>query len=272
MPELPEVETIVNDLAPQAEGRGFQEVLVQWPGAVGKQAPEELAAGLAGQRVLRVSRRGKYILFRLSSGQTLIFHLGMTGRLCVPGPDEPPDPYCRATFHLDEGRELRFGDVRKFGRIWLVDDAACVVGTLGPDALDPCLGPEGLIERLERRPGARIKALLLDQAFLAGLGNIYADEALYEARIHPARRAATLPEDRVRELHEAIRVVLQRSIRNRGTSFSDYRDGLGRKGNNQEALLVFRRAGDPCPRCGTIIRRIVVAGRGTYFCPTCQQP
>lgn len=287
MPELPEVHTIVTDLAPQLEGRTFQQVLINWPGSVEEPSPDELAQGLAGQRIEHLSRRGKYLLFDLVSGydasgyrtincvvssKTLIVHLGMTGRLYIPQPGEPPDPYCVARFLLDAGVELRFADVRKFGRIWLVDEAARVVGKLGPEALDESFGPGDLVGRLNRRPGARIKALLLDQSFLAGLGNIYTDEALYEARIHPASPAGSLPEGKVKELYRAIREVLHRGIRNRGTTFSDYRDGFGRLGTNQDALAVFRRTGEPCPRCSATIQRTVVAGRGTYFCPCCQEP
>lgn len=272
MPELPEVETIVNDLAPRVEGRAFREVLVHWPRTVEEPAPDDLACALVGQGIERLYRRGKYILFSLASGQTLAVHLGMTGRLYVPDLGEPPDPYCVARFLLDGGLEVRFADVRKFGRIRLAEDTSGVVGKLGPDPLEGSFNPGELRERLKRRPRARIKALLLDQSFLAGLGNIYTDEALFEAGIHPTRAAGSLPDDKIEELHQAIRAVLARGIRNRGTSFSDYRDGFGRMGNNQESLAVFHRKGSPCTRCSAIIRRIVVAGRGTYFCPRCQQP
>ncbi len=292
MPELPEVQTIVTDLAPRLEGRAFRLVSINWPGSVEEPSPDELAQGLAGLRIEQLSRRGKYILFDLVSGydatgyrtingavssnavssKTLIVHLGMTGRLYIPQPGEPPDPYCVARFLLDGGVELRFADVRKFGHVWLVEDAGRVVGKLGPDPLEGSFGPGELRERLDRRPGARIKALLLDQSFLAGLGNIYTDEALFEARIHPTRPAGSLPESKVNELHRAIREVLERGIQNRGTTFSDYRDGFGRAGRNQESLAVYHRTGSPCPRCSATIERTVVAGRGTYFCPRCQDP
>ena len=270
MPELPEVHTILNDLAPRLQGHVFQEVTHCRPGTLNEPSPDELARSLPGKRIEELERRGKYLLLHLNSGQSLIFHLGMTGRLYLLGHAEPSDPYCTANFVLDGGIQLCFADPRKFGHVWLVDDAARVVGNLGPDAMDESVGANEFQEMLSRRRGARIKAVLLDQTVLAGIGNIYADEALFEARIHAARAAGSLSPEEVAELRRAILVVLRRGIENRGTTFSDYRDGFGRAGMNQQSLAVFHRTGKPCPRCGTAIKRSSVAGRSTHFCPNCQ--
>ncbi len=270
MPELPEVHTILNDLAPRLQGLVFQEVTQCRPGTLNEPSTDELARSLPGKRIEQLERRGKYLLLHLDSGQTLIFHLGMTGRLYLLGQAEPPDPYCTANFVLDDSSQLCFADPRKFGHIWLVDDAASVVGKLGPDALDESVGASELQDMLSLRRGTRIKAVLLDQSVLAGIGNIYADEALFEARINAERAAGSLTPEEVAELRRAILVVLRRGIENRGTTFSDYRDGFGRAGMNQQALAVFHRTGKPCPRCGTAIKRKSVAGRGTHYCPSCQ--
>ncbi|MDP2661988.1 MAG: bifunctional DNA-formamidopyrimidine glycosylase/DNA-(apurinic or apyrimidinic site) lyase [Dehalococcoidia bacterium] len=270
MPELPEVETILNDLAPRMMGRIFREVVVKWPGAIAGSSLQEFVETLPGSRVERMSRRGKYLLLQLAPRQTVIIHLGMTGRVCLLQPEEIPDAHCRVLFRLDAGLELSFSDVRKFGRVWLVADSETVVGKLGPEALEIESRVEYLREKLQDR-STNIKAMLLDQTLLAGLGNIYVDEALYEAGIHPSRRAGGLSPEEISCLARSISRVLRRGILNRGTTFDDYRDGLGRKGNNQEALSVFHRTGAPCHRCGTTIKRTVVAGRGTHFCPRCQK-
>ncbi len=270
MPELPEVETILNDLAPRIEGRVFQEVVLNWPGVVKGSAPDDFVRALRSSKIERMSRRGKYLVLHIVSGQTMIIHLGMTGRLCLLKPGETPDAHCRVLFRLDSGLDLSFSDVRKFGRVWLVTDSEAVVGKLGPEALEIESRVEYLREKLQGR-FANIKARLLDQTFLAGLGNIYVDEALFEAGIHPSRPAGGLSQEEISRLARSISLVLRRGIVNRGTTFDDYRDGLGRKGNNQQALSVFHRTGAPCHRCGTPIKRTVVSGRGTHFCPNCQK-
>lgn len=258
------------DLAPRVEGRTVEAVALNWTGCLDHPTAADFLSALKGERIEKVRRRGKYLLFDLSSGHTLLIHLGMTGRLYVPVPDSSPDAYCTAFFRLDSGAEMRLTDPRKFGHIWLVEDASAVVGKLGPDALDESIGPADLEEMLRRRKGARIKAVLLDQSFLAGIGNIYADESLFEAGIHPSRAAGSLSSQEVERLRCGILVVLRRAIDNRGTTFSDYRDGFGRPGKNQQALAVFHRTGQPCPRCATPIQRTIVVGRGTHFCPICQ--
>jgi formamidopyrimidine-DNA glycosylase len=269
VPELPEVETIKNDLAPQMAGRTLRQVVLYWPGVVQEPSPQQLAERLPGQRVVTLSRRGKYLLLGLLSGESLIFHLMMTGRLLLRHLSHPPDPHTRVAFLLDGDLELRFADTRKFGRIWLTREPQRVLGKLGPEPLDSAFGVAELAERLKGRSG-RIKPLLLDQSFLAGVGNIYADESLFLARIHPLRKASSLSPKEVEGLYRALRIVLQRAIKNRGTSFDDYRDGFGEMGRNQLELSIFQRGGESCPRCGATVQRIVVGGRGTHLCPHCQ--
>ena len=270
MPELPEVETIVRGLREPLVGRQFTSVRVGWENLVARPAVEEFERGLVGQRILGVKRRGKYLIFTLSGEGSLIIHLRMTGRLSVKNGDDELDKHDHLIFELDDGRELRFNNVRKLGRVYLVDDEDEIVGKLGPEPLDDDFTTADFAALLSRRRGM-IKPLLLNQRLMAGIGNIYADEALFAARIHPERKADTLTASEIERLYHAIRPVLAQGIQNRGTTFSDYLDAEGREGRNQEHLRVFRRTGQPCPRCGTPIERTVVGGRGTYFCPRCQK-
>ena len=270
MPELPEVETIVRGLRGPLVGRTIVGVRIGWENLVARPTVEEFKRRLVGHKILAVRRRGKYLLFPLSGGGCLIVHLRMTGRLLLKNAGDDPDKYDHLIFELDDGRELRFNDMRKLGRVYLVEDAEEIVGGLGPEPLDGDFSPADFAALLSRRRG-RIKALLLNQRFIAGIGNIYADEALFAARIHPERRADTLAAEEIERLYRAIRRVLRQGIENRGTTLATYRDAEGREGRNQEYLRVFRRRGQPCPRCGTPIERIVVGGRGTYFCPRCQR-
>lgn len=268
MPELPEVETIKNDLLPQLVGRHFTGVRIEWPGAV-RPTPEALSNGIAGQRIEALERRGKYLILRLSGGPSLVIHLRMSGSLLLRASTAAPDLYTRNTFLLDGGLELRFVDRRKLGRIWLVDDAAQVVGDLGPEPLEGDFTPQVLSERLKRRSGP-IKAVLLDQSFLAGVGNMYADEALFLARLHPLRAANSLSAEDTEKLYHAIRAVLRTAIKHRGTTFSDYQRPDGEPGTHQFHFHVAHRGGLPCNVCRTLVQRIEVRGRGTYFCPRCQ--
>jgi len=270
MPELPEVETIVRGLREPLVGRRFTGVRVGWESLVAKPAAEEFRRRLVGQKVLAVKRRGKYLIFALSGGDSLIFHLRMTGRLLLKNHDDRLDKHDHLVFELDDGRELRFNNMRKLGRVYLVDDKDEIVGKLGPEPLDDDFTSSDFAALLSGRR-SRIKPLLLNQRFIAGIGNIYADEALFAARIHPERRADTLTAEEIERLYGAICGVLRQGIENRGTTFSAYRDAEGREGRNQEHLRVFRRTGQPCPRCGMPIERTVVGGRGTYFCPKCQR-
>jgi formamidopyrimidine-DNA glycosylase len=270
MPELPEVETIVQGLREPLVGRQFTGVRVGWEKLVARPTAEEFERGLVGQRILGLRRRGKYLIFALSGRGSLIVHLRMTGRLLIKSSDDEGDKHDHLIFELDDGRELRFNNVRKLGRVYLVDDEDEIVGRLGPEPLDDDFTPADFTALLSGRRG-KIKPLLLNQRFMAGIGNIYADEALFVACIHPERRADTLTAEETERLYDAIRRVLRQGIENRGTTLSAYRDAEGREGSNQEHLLVFRRTGQSCPRCGTPIERTVVGGRGTYFCPRCQK-
>lgn len=269
MPELPEVETVVRALRAPLVGRTFTEGAKSlWPRQVIIPPVEELSVRLVGQTITAVNRRGKYILIELNKGDTLIVHLKMTGHLSVVPSDTPLHKHDRATFPLDNGT-LRFRDMRKFGRIYLVADAQTVVGKLGPEPLTAEFTPQILAERLlgRKRP---LKPLLLDQTTLAGLGNIYVDEALFHANLHPKRLAHTLQNNEIMALHMAIQHVLQLGINREGASISNYVKPDGTKGNMQDEVKVFRRTGQPCYTCATTIERIKLGGRSTHFCPNCQ--
>lgn len=272
MPELPEVETLARDLDRLIRGAEFRAVTVCWPRSVAMPAAEELAQGLPGQRVLAVGRKGKFLQFCLSGPSHLLIHLRMSGHVQVEPASAPLDSYARVVFDLTDGRRLVFSDPRKFGRIYWLAQPDLVLGTLGPDPLADDLTLDAFRRLLAKRKGA-LKPLLLNQALLAGLGNIYTDEALFRAGLHPLRKANTLTAAEVERLYNAIRDVLQQAIGNRGTTLADarYRDAEGQPGHNRENLRVYRRAGQPCPCCGSPIERIVVSGRGTHLCPRCQR-
>jgi formamidopyrimidine-DNA glycosylase len=274
MPELPEVQTVVNELQERLTGRRFAEgATFLWERTAGFPAGTEFAERLAGREVTGMRRRAKYILADLDSGEQLVIHLRMTGNLHFADPSDPLHPHLRARLPLIDGQELRFADTRKFGRLYLgtPEELALVIPLhrLGPEPLDDDFTAEVLRARLSRRHGA-IKAALLDQELLAGLGNIYVDEALFRARIDPRRPADSLSESEIEALHAGILASLHQAIGSGGTSFRDYLSTYGRKGDNEENLQVFRRHGEACPRCGNPLQRIVVGGRGTHFCPTCQ--
>ncbi len=294
MPELPEVETVARDLQRWVAGATFAEVEVRWERTIAHPLPaERFAAELRGATIARVGRRAKSVLIHLVDGRVMTVALRMTGALIVTPPDAPEDPYARVVFHLADGRQLRYRDVRKFGRIGLFaggglrrrparrnpvrrvaeDRVPYRVGDVfarhGPEPLTRTFTAARFAERLAGR-SARLKSLLLDQSFIAGVGNIYADEALWIARLNPLRAADTLTPDEVRRLHRAIRKVLRDGIENRGASFSDYVGADGEPGANAERLAVYQRTGAPCLRCGRPIARIVVGQRSTHFCPRCQ--
>jgi formamidopyrimidine-DNA glycosylase len=274
MPELPEVETTVRQIRPALVGRRIVDVRVHWSRSVSDLGPQALRRALGGSRIERVSRRGKFFILDLTrngrSAGHLIGHLRMSGRLWIERETQPRDPYARVELILERGRRLVFADVRKFGRLRFTRDTEEVVGLLGPEPLAAGFTHAWLSEALRRRRRL-IKPLLLDQEFLAGLGNIYTDEALFAARIHPRRLAHTLSAAAAARLHASIRRVLAAAIRREGSSFDTfYRTPEGRSGRYQERLLVYGRAGARCRRCGTAIERIVVAQRGTHVCPHCQ--
>jgi formamidopyrimidine-DNA glycosylase len=265
MPELPEVETIVRTLRQVLPGRTFGCVAVGWRPMVQK-SPLDLVEMLPGQRIERIDRRGKYLVFYLSTGNALLIHLKMSGRLYVCAAADAPDPYDRITFFLDDDRQLRFRDPRKFGRAHLTADASSVLDRLGPEPLDKRFGQDEFLSRFTGRRGV-VKLLLVDQTFIAGVGNIYADEALFRAHIQPSRRTATLSDTEKRGLYGAVRYVLNASIALNGSTLAD---GMYHGGNFQNTFCVYGREKEPCPVCGAEIERIKLGQRSAYFCPSCQ--
>lgn len=274
MPELPEVETIRRDLAPQCEGRRITDVRVRKPDIVlGGQGPGDFADRVAGNRIKEVCRRAKWLLFMLDRG-VLVTQLRMTGRFAVgPGPHPPIEEFrhVAAEFDLDDGRTLFYDDVRRLGGFLLLTDGEWAIeeARFGPEPLATAFRGRDLATAI-RRGRLPIKNALMDQSRLAGVGNIYASEALYAARIDPSRPAEELTDDEIGRLHRSLRRILRRSLDSAGTTFSDYRAVNGRSGTFQELLQVYAREDQACPRCGTPIRRIVQSGRSTFFCPGCQ--
>lgn len=274
MPELPEVETMVRDLVSRVLGRALTGVHAPFPGIVTYPDYPELRERVTGQSITGITRRGKYAIFELTSGDALIIHRGMTGSLLLRRMAEPMEPHVRIRFTLDDDRELRFDDARKFGKVSVMradgSERPLPWARMGPEPLNGSFTIDGLGRALEKRM-ALIKPLLLGQQIVAGLGNIYVDEALFLAGIHPERRANTLTQSEVARLHAAIRDVLAEAVARRGTTFSSYKDIEGREGQYQEWLRVFRKTDTACPRCGSPIIRRVVGGRGTHLCPECQK-
>jgi formamidopyrimidine-DNA glycosylase len=262
VPELPEVETVVRTLAPKLTGRRILDARFSSRHVVRQKFPV-LRRRVRNQLVKSVERHGKFIVITLDEG-VLVIHLGMTGKLLL---DAEPGPYARAVFELDQGL-LVYDDIRHFGRIeWSAQLPERAAG-LGPDALGISLDD---FRKLLKTRRSGIKPLLLNQRFLRGMGNIYTDEALFEARIHPRAIAASLSKDRAARLHRAMVDILATAIRLKGSSISDYVDADGQRGSFQQQHQVYGHAGDPCPTCGTPIRRIVVGQRGTHYCPKCQR-
>ncbi len=270
MPELPEVETIASGL--RLGGAGFPSILgrrilsasLLWPRTLAQPAPKQFLARIAGQTIETISRRGKFLQMRLSMDWLLV-HLRMSGDLLVENSSLELAPHHRLVLYLDEGLRLAFNDTRKFGRVWLVSDPQQVVGGLGPEPLDPALTSEVLYGQLQHTR-RQLKPLLLDQSFLAGLGNIYTDEALHLAKLHPHYPAYALTPAQAEKLLESIRQVLRSGISHHGASI----DWVYRGGDFQNHFYVYQRTGQPCRQCGTPIQRIVVGQRGTHFCPQCQ--
>lgn len=273
MPELPEVETIKNTLVDCVVGRVIISVELNYP-ALLKNAPvDDFTKTLEGKRIVSVTRRGKYLLFQLGEKTGLILHLRMTGQLRYNRPQEPFLKHTHFVWHLDNHMQLRYVDVRKFGTIFIGSfiEAQKTAGLerLGPEPLSPCFSLPYFVKALSSSKRT-IKSLLLDQTKVVGLGNIYVDESLFRAGIHPQSPAAELPDEQVRILHATIRQVLQAGIDRRGTSMNDYVDGLGRQGTFQFELSVYGREKEQCRLCHTIIVREVIAGRSTHICTHCQ--
>lgn len=273
MPELPEVETVVRGIRPSLMGRMIVGIRYDWRWVMKMPEPDEFAARIAGQQVIGVTRRAKYIVIELDQ-DLLVIHLKMTGRLYVApqNADDRGDKYIHFRAQLDDGQELRFSDARKFGRVYLTRDFNSVsVGAaqLGPEPLDEAFTIDVFEERMRGR-GKMIKALLMDQSFIAGVGNIYADEALFRAGIHPAQRSDQLNLEQITRLYHTVRAALSDGIEHEGASVNWYRKPDGTKGSSQEYLYVYGRGNQPCRHCGTPIVKTRLAQRGTHYCPTCQ--
>jgi formamidopyrimidine-DNA glycosylase len=269
MPELPEVETYVRELEPELQARSIVHAHVFWPRIIAEPSVPEFIEAIRGQRFAHFDRRGKYMLLGMESQLTLIVHLRMTGELHLHPPAVESDKHTHVVLDLDDGRSLHYRDQRKFGRLWLVDDPKRIVQRLGPEPLSSAFTSETLAQQVAGR-SASIKSLLLDQAVVAGVGNIYADEALFRAGIHPLRPGGELTPDELARLHRGLQIVLRRGIELKGSSLQNYVRLGGLQGSYQEEHQVFRKEGAPCPRCGQPIQRIVVAQRSTHFCANCQ--
>jgi formamidopyrimidine-DNA glycosylase len=271
VPELPEVETVCRQLEPELEGRRIERLEVYDPRWTRPALPEGLEEAVSGRTIESLGRRGKYLLLGLDGGQTLVMHLRMTGNLVIPN-GSTEERHLRARFRLDDGREVWFTDPRRFGEARLLDDAdldAYLELRLGVEPLSEEFTPEALGEIAAGRR-TPLKSFLLDQRGIAGIGNIYADEALFRAGLHPLSPAGSMKPEHLAALRDGVVAALEAGIDGGGASIDDYRDGRGERGRMQDEFLVHTREGEPCPRCGEAIERIVVAGRSTYLCPRCQ--
>jgi formamidopyrimidine-DNA glycosylase len=274
VPELPEVETIRSKLAPLLAGRTFRRVEIFDGRLTRPEPPEPVAAELVGERVADVRRRGKYLVFAFESGRHLVVHLRMTGGFQHRPEPSGGDPHRRAVVELDDGSEVAYRDVRRFGTWLLLEPGELdryLAARIGGEPLERSFTAASFGRRLEGRR-APIKSALLDQRAVAGVGNIYADEALWFARVHPLRPAGELEAEEVAQLTRAIRKALRRGLERQGATLRDYRDPAGESGRMQHEFHVYGRDGEPCDRCGTPIEKTRVAGRGTRFCPRCQPP
>jgi formamidopyrimidine-DNA glycosylase len=274
MPELPEVETIVADLRPHVVGREIVRCELAFPTIVRHPEPEEFIDAVTAMRIESMTRRGKYIYLHLDHSVVLVVHLGMTGQLRIVDAIAPLEKHTHAVFFLDDGRQLRYRDPRRFGRLLAGTEDALLTAKkmprLGPEPIDPAFEADELYRSLRRRR-APLKAVLLDQKAIAGVGNIYADESLHRAGLRPTRIASTVSRRAAERLHQSLRESLELAIANRGSSVDTYRDAWGELGGQQEKLLVYGRAGEPCFTCGRPLKSVRIAGRTTVFCTHCQR-
>ncbi|MFW6035862.1 MAG: bifunctional DNA-formamidopyrimidine glycosylase/DNA-(apurinic or apyrimidinic site) lyase [Halothermotrichaceae bacterium] len=274
MPELPEVETIVIGLKNMVVNNIIKDVIIKETGLIAFPDPDTFKKALKGKKIRAIKRRGKYIIFNISDQKNLIIHLRMTGRLLVKPSNLEYNKHTHIIFKLDDAMDLRFNNVRKFGRLYLVEKGeykeAGGLADLGPEPLAQKFTFKKFKELFINR-SKNIKALLLDQTFLAGLGNIYTDEALFSAGINPMRTADSLNNNEKKKLYKAIKKVLKIGIKYGGTSFSDYVNASGEKGEFQDKLKVYQKEGHRCPECGSEIVKTRIAGRGTHYCPQCQK-
>ena len=274
MPELPEVETIRRGLSPLIIGEVIKDVFVEEDTLgllAGSLSLDDLRSALIGSEIQELDRRGKYLIFSLSNGFLWIAHLRMTGQIVWTVAEDSSLTYQRAYISFESGYDLRWADLRKFGTWQIATDILELEKKLGPEPLDAAFSVAYLQQLIKNRT-TPIKSLLLDQRFVAGLGNIYVDESLYQARIRPDTPSGQLSTRSITKLRKSCFSVLERAIEYGGASFSDYVDAYGDEGEAHMHVQVFRRDGKPCYQCGTIIQKIRLAGRGTHFCPTCQRP
>lgn len=271
MPELPEVETIVNNLRsgdsshPSILGLRITGIEVLWNRSVATPDPDTLTQVITGKRIDAINRRGKYLVFNLDAGHFLLIHLRMSGDLLIESQSQPISTHVRLIFNLENDSRLAFYDARKFGRVWLTKKPDEVLSGLGPEPLDETLSAEAFYDLIHNRH-RQLKPLLLDQSIIAGLGNIYTDEALFMAGLHPLTISDQLTFQQVSRLLDSIRQVLTEGIRRNGASI----DWVYRGGDFQNYFQVYQRSGEVCQRCGSVIQRVVVGQRGTHFCPKCQ--
>jgi formamidopyrimidine-DNA glycosylase len=275
LPELPEVQTIVDALiCAGIVGRRIRKTTIFWPKTIATSDPDQFNRQVRNKTIISIGRRGKFIIFELSDDIFMVVHLRMTGRFELVSNVASPNPHVQIVLNISDGRRLLYHDTRKFGRFYLSNALDIFTGNLGPEPLSDRFTAKSLDRRLKGRR-RQIKPLLLDQTFLAGLGNIYVDEALWRSRIHPIRLANGLQWGEVKSLHRAIRYVLRQGLRNAGTSLGkglgNYSGPQKRQGQNSRYLKVFRRTGLPCLKCGQPIKRLVVGQRGTHVCINCQR-
>ncbi len=274
VPELPEVETVRRQIAPALVGATIVDAEIVDPRLTRPVEPSLVAGALVGERIADVDRRGKYLLIRLASGRTLVVHLRMTGSLRhAPAGELPDDAHRRATLRLDTGTEVAYRDVRRFGTWELLDEGHLrpyLATRLGPEPLGASFSSARLAQLAAGRT-APVKSFLLDQRRIAGIGNIYADEALWRARVHPRRPAGELGAEELARLHRAIRAALRKGVALQGSTLREYVTPNGTPGGMQREFHVYGRHGEPCDRCGSAIERTVIGGRGTWFCPVCQR-
>lgn len=275
MPELPEVETIRRSLVEKIKGKSFVGVEVLLEKMVKGISLNSLSGELKGRKINKIDRRGKYLIMHLSGGLAMVIHLRMTGQLICCDAEEEKSKHTHVVFELNDHQHLRFVDQRQFGKVQFVQEAELsqVAGlkTLGVEPLSDAFTRE-YFKKLIKAKRTKIKPFLLDQTYIAGIGNIYADEALFRAMINPEKIAATMSPREVSRLYIAIREVLTEGIENKGTSIKDYIDGEGNKGDNQNNLRVYGRDGEACVKCGKIIERKTIGGRSSHYCPKCQKP
>jgi formamidopyrimidine-DNA glycosylase len=247
---------------------------VFWPRTIAVPSPKSFCRQVKGKKIAAIRRRGKYLVFDFTNGGNLLMHLRMSGRIHLVSADSHRLKHEHVILNFDDGRQLRFYDTRKFGRLYLVKNPDKILGHLGPEPLDDDFKSDAFAERLKKRKRL-LKPLLLDQTFIAGLGNIYVDEALWEAKIHPMQIASNLCASEIKALYRAIQRVLKRGLKNLGTSLgtakTNFYSVARRPGRNEDKLNVFRRTDRPCPRCKTPIERLIVGQRSTHICPNCQE-